>query len=525
MSIDYVLKGGMVIDGSAPDVPPTQMDIAIEGDRIKEIGDLSHVTADRTINVKGLIVCPGFIDAHAHSEFTLLADGRAEGKISQGVTSEINGNCGLSAAPLYGPALEQRESEFDAIQIKDRWRTFSEYLRLLEQRKFGTNFITLVGHGNIRASVVGYTDRSLSESDMAKMVALLRISMDEGARGLSTGLIYPPGIYSGTDEIIRLAQEVVPYKGIYTTHMRSEGDTLLESVGEVMSIAGKAGIHAHISHIKTSGEKNWNKLDNMFEMIEKARGTGVPVTCDRYPYIASSTDLDTVLPSWAFEGGHKKEITRLRNQRAELAHDILRDYPGSSYWHHVVLSSVGSDKNRWMEGKSIAEISAAQAKPEVESVFDILLEEELHVGAIFFTMNEDNLKFILKRPYCAIGTDSAVRSFSGITAKGMPHPRGFGSFPRILGRYVRDLGTLTLSEAVYKMTGLCAEIFKIKQRGILRKGFFADIMIFDSAKITDTADYRNPFRKPEGVFHVFINGRPVLLDGELTGELPGRVLR
>lgn len=525
MSIDYLLEGGIIVDGSSPDGLPMQMDIAIEGDCIKDIGDLSHVIADRTIDVKGLIVCPGFIDAHAHSEFALLADGRAEGKISQGVTTEINGNCGLSAAPLYGAALEQRESEFDAINIKERWHTFPEYFSLLENKKFGTNFMTLAGHGNIRASVVGYTDKSISITDMEKMVNLLRTSMDEGAKGLSTGLIYPPGIYSATSEIIGLAQEAARYKGIYTSHMRSEGDKLLESVEEVINIADKAGIHAHISHIKTSGEKNWNKLDNVFAMIEEARDKGISITCDRYPYIASSTDLDTVLPSWAFEGGHKKEISRLKNQRAELTEDILKDYPRSSDWDKVVISSVNSDKNRWMEGKSISEISRAQGKAELQSVFDVLLDEGLNVGAIFFTMNEDNLKAILRRPYCAIGTDSAVRSFSGITAKGMPHPRGFGSFPRILGRYVRDLGALTLSEAVYKMSGLSAEIFKIERRGILKKGFFADIAIFDPAKIIDTADYRNPFGRPEGINHVFINGIPVLFDGELTGKLPGRVLR
>lgn len=525
MSIDYLLKGGIIIDGSAYDVSSSQMDIAIEGDCIKDIGDLSHVNADNTINVNGLVVCPGFIDVHAHSEFTLLADGRAEGKIFQGITTEINGNCGLSAAPLYGPALEQRESELNEINIKDRWRTFPEYFRLLEKRKFGTNFTSLAGHGNLRASVVGYEDKSLSESDLEKMVALLRTSMAEGAKGLSTGLIYPPGIYSDTSEIVELAREVAKYKGIYTSHMRSEGDKLLESVEEVVDIAGKAGIHAHISHIKTSGEKNWGKLDKVFGMIEKAHDRGISITCDRYPYIASSTDLDTVLPSWAFEGGHKKEIARLKNQREELSKDILKNYPRPSDWDNVVVSSVSSNVNKWMEGKSISEISGSQNKTELESMFDILLDEGLNVGAIFFTMNEDNLKSILKRQYCAIGTDSAVRSFNGITARGIPHPRGFGSFPRVLGRYVRDLGVLTLSEAVYKMTGLSAGIFGIKRRGILRKGFFADITIFDPDKIIDTADYKDPFRKPEGIYHVFINGAPVLLEGELTGALPGRVLR
>jgi len=525
LSINYLLKGGMVIDGSAPDVPSKRMDIALEGDCIIDMGDLSHVKAERTIDVNGLVVCPGIIDAHAHSEFALLADGRAEGKISQGVTTEINGNCGLSAAPLHGPALEQRESELNSIGIVERWNTFAEYFSLLEKKKFSTNFMTLAGHGNIRASVLGYEDRSPSRSDTDRMLALLRTAMDEGATGLSTGLIYPPGIYSGTSEIIRLAQEAAKRKGIYATHMRSEGDTLIESVEEVISIAGKAGIHAHISHMKTSGEKNWNKLDKVFEMIDEADSNGVVITCDSYPYIASSTDLDTVLPSWAFEGGHQKELLRIKNQRTELAEEVLKNYSRSSDWDKVLISSVVSERNKWMEGRSVSEIAGAQGKEELQSVFDLLLDEGLNVGAIFFAMNEDNLRSILKRPYCVIGTDSAVRSFSGITAKGKPHPRGFGSFPRILGRYVRDMGTLTLSEAVYKMTGLPAGIFKIRQRGILKKGFFADIVLFDPSIIIDTADYRDPFQRPEGIYHVFINGVPVLLDGELTGKLPGRVLK
>lgn len=525
MSIDYLLKGGLVIDGASCDASPKQMDIAIEGDCIKEIGDLAHVHAENIINAAGLIVCPGFIDVHAHSEFLLLADGRAEGKISQGITTEINGNCGLSAAPLYGPALEQREGELDAVDIKDRWHTFSEYFTLLEKRKFATNFITLAGHGNIRASVAGYADRPVAESEMQKMLALLRASIDEGAKGFSTGLIYPPGIYSDAPEIIHLAREAARSKGVYTTHMRSEGDQLLESVEEVINIAEKAGIHAHISHLKTNGKKNWDKLDKVFELIDQAGKNDISITCDRYPYIASSTDLDTLLPSWAFEGGHKKEIERLMNQREKLAKHILKDYPGSSDWDNVLISSINSDKNKWMEGKSISEISGSQGKPETECIFDILLDEGLKVGAIFFAMKEDNLKAILKLPNCAIGTDSSARSYNGITAKGMPHPRGFGSFPRVLGRYVRDLGVLTLSETVYKMTGLPAEIFRIKRRGVLKKGFFADITIFDSEKIADTADYKNPFRKPEGIYHVFVNGIPVLCEGELTGALPGRVLR
>ena len=527
MNIDYLIKDGFIIDGAEKDSTPVKTDIAIEGDRIRETGNLSHLNATTVINATGLCVCPGFIDVHSHSEFSLLADGRAEGKICQGITTEINGNCGLSAAPLYGSALERREKDLEAFDIKERWNTFSEYFSFLEKKRFATNFITLVGHGNLRASVIGYEDRALSENESNEMKSLLREAMNEGARGLSTGLIYPPGIYSDTQEIIKLAREIKKYNGIYATHMRSEGDMLIEAVDEVISVAHNSGIHAQISHLKTSGEKNWKKLEDVFNTINSAHKAGISLTCDRYPYIAAGTDLDAILPSWAFEGGHEKELERLKSAKiqGELRREILHAHPEEDYWDKVTISSVISDKNKWMEGKSLSEISRSLNKQTVNCLFDILMEERLNVGAIFFSMNEENLEAILKQPYTMIGSDSSARSFDGITAKGMPHPRGFGSFPRVLGRYVREERTLTLSEAVHKMTGLPAKIFSIKQRGVIAKGYFADITIFDPEKVNGTAGFNNPFKKPEGIHHVLVNGVPVVFEGAITKALPGRILR
>ncbi len=534
MSIDFLIKDGFVIDGTVKDTEPKRADIAIEGNRIKAIGNLSDIDAEKTISIKGLCACPGFIDVHSHSEFILLADGRAEGKICQGVTTEINGNCGLSAAPLFGPALEQREKELDELDINNRWNTFPEYFSLLEKRRIATNFVTLVGHGNLRASTVGYSDKPLSEINMKKIIDLLRNALNSGARGLSTGLVYPPGVYSDTSEITELAQEAVKYNAIYTTHMRSEGNKLLESVNEVIAIANESKIHAHISHLKTSGEKNWGKLKTVLEEIDKKNKKGLTLTCDRYPYIASSTDLDAVLPSWAYEGGHKKELERLKNEQERLANDILKAHPesanhgvhtGASYWKTVKISSVSLNKNKWMEGKSLFDISASLDNPPLKSLFEILIEEDLNVSAIFFSMNEDNLKSILKHPCTMIGSDSPARSFDGITAKGKPHPRTFGSFPRVLGKYVREERVLKLNEAIYKMSGLPAKTFGIKERGIISEGFFADITIFDPEKVNDRADFDNPFSKPEGIYYVFINGTPVLFEGKPTGALPGRILR
>lgn len=525
MGISFLIRGGLIIDGSESNSEPRRADIALEGDRIRAIGDLSGVEAERTIDASGCYVCPGFIDTHSHSEFSLLADGRAEGKICQGITTEINGNCGLSAAPLYGQALEQRKSELREFGIKERWNNLAEYLSILDKRRFAINFATLVGHNNLRASIIGYTDSTLSRAQMEKVKELLREALRSGAVGFSTGLAYPPGIYSETGEIIELARETASHGGIYTTHLRSEGDNLLEAVDEVMEIATSSGIQAHISHLKTSGERNWRKLGGVFERINIAHKRGLDITCDRYPYIASSTDLDAILPAWTYRGGRKEELRRIKEETERIMREILDTHPDESYWERVCIASMNSERNRWMEGKSLSEISKIRGISPVRCLLDILVEEELNVGAIFFSMDEGNLISILKQPYAMIGSDSAARSFDGITVRGRPHPRGFGSFPRVLGRFVRELGIISLSEAIHKMTGLPAKTFRLRQRGLIAEGYFADIVIFDHEVIKDRADFDDPFRRPEGIYHVFVNGVPVMVDGELTGAMPGRILR
>jgi len=525
MLLDYVIRDGFIIDGADRDSLPLKADIGVKGNHIVEIGNIPLSAGGKIISATGLCISPGFIDAHAHSEFTLLADGRAEAKILQGITTEINGNCGLSAAPFFGAALAQREKEFEELDIRERWNTFPGYFALLNRRRFATNFITLAGHGNLRASVAGYTDKPVSESQLEEMTVLLRDAMNAGAKGLSTGLIYPPGTYSDIFELVHLASEASKYGGIYATHMRSEGDMLLESIDEAITIARKSGIHVHISHLKTSGENNWWKIEEILKRIHQAQEHNITLTCDRYPYTAAGTDLDAILPSWAFEGGREKEISRLRMERQRLAGDIMSEHPDKSYWKTVMISSVTLEKNKWMEGRILSNISSSVGKSATDLLFDLLVEEELQVGAIFLSMNEDNLKTILKQSYTVIGSDSSARSFDGITAKGAPHPRAFGSFPRVLGKYVREQNILTLSEAVYKMTGFTSKIFNIKHRGIIAKGYFADITIFDPDKVTDTAEFSDPFKKPEGIHHVFVNGVPVVFEGSATGALPGEILR
>ena len=524
-TFDILIKGGLLYDGglSAPYIS----DVGITDGMIRFIGRSAAEDAGKMIDARGFAVCPGFIDAHSHSDFTIVADPRAEGKICQGITTEVNGNCGMSAAPLFKRALEKREDDLKELDIRDRWNTFSEYFAVLAKRGLAVNMAFLAGHGNIRGSVVGYDDKEPSHGELDGMAALLEEAIGQGAIGLSTGLIYPPGIYSGTEELIYIAGRLRSRDLIYASHMRSEGARLTQAVEEVIRIGEESGIKVHISHIKTAGERNWQKAENVFSLLKEARSRGLKITCDRYPYIASSTDLDAILPSWVFEGGNDEELRRLLDQKEKnkIAMEMREQSGSHGYWEKVIVSSVASEKNRWMEGKTIAEISSNLGKNGLETVFGILLEERLRVGAIFLSMNEENLRKFLSLPYCMIGSDSSARSFDGPTKKGKPHPRTFGTFPRFLGNYVRKEGLLSLQEAIYKATQLTAQTFGLGKRGRLQEGFCADVVVFDSGRIMDRSTYEDPFQMPEGIAYVLVNGTPAVWEGVPTGKLAGMVLK
>lgn len=517
--VTLLLKNCTIYDGTG--APPASADVGIKDDTIVSVGQ-APAEAETTIDVRGLAIAPGFIDTHGHSEFTLLADPSALGKVLQGITIEINGNCGLSAGPLYGEALERREDDLREYDIKERWNTLGEYLSILEKRDLMINFSTLAGHGSVRASVMGYADREPTGSDMAEMKSLLAEALSDGAIGLSTGLIYPPGIYSSTEELAELARhgrEVSARPFIYTSHMRSESDRLIEAIEETLGIGEDSGAGVHISHIKTAGRENWHKADAAIALIDDARNKGVRATCDRYPYTAGSTDLDSVLPKWAFEGGSEEEMKRLQDpaQRAKIKDELPED---DEVWEGVVISSVPQDSGRWLEGLSVKEIAKRKNIDCRDALLEVLINEGLRVGAIFHGMSEENLWRFLSLPYAMVGSDSAARSLMGATARGKPHPRGFGSFPRFLRNYPGGL-----PEAIRKATALPAETFGIEGRGLIKEGYKADIVVFDTVSLNDRATYEEPFRKPDGIVHVIINGVPAVFDGEATGMRSGKVLR
>jgi N-acyl-D-amino-acid deacylase len=408
MRLDILLKGGILLDGTGEHAVPRKADVGIKGDRIDAVGDIAINSAEKTIDVQGLYITPGFIDTHGHSEFTLLADGKAEGKICQGITTEISGNCGLSASPLKGAVYEQRTSELEEFNIHEQWNSFTEYFALLRRRGIALNFLTLVGHGNLRGSVIGYKDKQLSDNDMRNIFQLIKNSLDNGAIGLSTGLVYPPGVFAGTSEIIEIVRTTQKLGGrIYTTHMRSEGDKLLDAIDEALRIGFEASIPVHLSHLKTSEKRNWWKLEGALKKIYEARHKGLPLTCDRYPYTAASTSLDSVLPVWVFEGGQKEELRKIKNMQREIERDILETHSEESCWERMAVSRVKRKKSKWMEGKSISEIGKKLDETPLRSLFRILIEEELDVDAIFFSMSEDNLETILKCSFAVIGTESA----------------------------------------------------------------------------------------------------------------------
>jgi N-acyl-D-amino-acid deacylase len=532
VTFDVVIHGGTVLDGTGR--PAFSADLAIQGDRITYVGPpagLAGAGARLAIDATGRYVAPGFIDIHTHSDRSILLNPRMESKVRQGVTTEVGGNCGSGVAPARRAALEQARREAAQDGHPGSWPTMAEYLAYVERQGIAANYATWVGHGTLRASVVGYEMRPPSDDELWEMQALLREALEAGAFGLSTGLIYVPSGYAGTDELVALAEVVREYGGVYASHIRNEGSRLLEAVDEAIEIGRRAGVPVQIAHHKASGKPNWGRVNDSLALMEQARAAGVDVACDQYPYVASSTGLSSLLPKWALEGGRQRLVARLRDpaSRRRIRDEMVADRPdlatldGASHWHQVLVARCRG--NRALEGKRLGEIAIEQARDPFDLCFDLLIQEDGYVGCVFFSMCEEDVQTVMRWRHTMIGSDASSVAPYGMLAEGRPHPRAYGTFARVLGRYVRELGVLTWEEAVHKMTGLPAARLGLAGRGRIAPGAYADVVVFDPATVRDCATFQEPHQYAAGIEHVLVNGVAVVSHGEHTGALPGRVLR
>jgi len=504
--------------------PWFKADVGIVGDRIETVGRLEGASADKRIDAKEHIVAPGFIDIHTHSDFTTLIDRKVESKVRQGVTTEVVGNCGTSAAPMNSEVRSYREKYMRADvgeKFQFNWETMDDYLNLIDEKGASFNVVSLVGHGTVRQNVMGFEKRPPTGRELRAMKRLVKEALEDGAWGLSTGLIYPPSCYASTDEIVELAKVLPKYGGLYFSHIRGEGDTLLDAVKEAIEIGERSGVPVEIAHFKASGRKNWGMTEESLKLVEEARRRGIDVTFDQYPYTASSTGLTALLPDWAYVGGAEKLLERLKSNEerrkiAESPDSITRN------WENVVIAL--SKSHPHYEGKAVSEIANLESKEPLTAVFDLLLADEAQTRVVLFEMSEEDVRRIMRSPYMMVGSDGRAVAPQGILGSGKPHPRYYGTFPRVIGHYVRE-GVITLQDAVRKMTSLPAQRLGLKDRGLIREGYKADMTIFNPNEVKDEATFTDPHRFPSGIPYVIVNGVLVVEKFKHTGKLPGKALR
>lgn len=531
--LDLIIRNGTVIDGSG--APGVRADVGVGGGHVLVVGDLSGVIGAREIDATGRCVSPGFIDIHTHSDRSTLVNPRMESKIRQGVTTEIGGLCGISLAPLdhaETPAAARVSRDVAKIGMQRTWLSLADLYARVEQTGLACNYASFVGHGVIRAAVMGYDDRPPTDDERAGMERLLRQSMSDGALGLSTGLIYPPGIFAQTAEITELCGVLHETGGLYTSHIRNEGNMLHEAVDEFVTVCRDAGVRGQMSHHKADGKANWGKVHGSLRQLEDARAAGVDVMCDQYPYTAYSTGLAMVLPPWALDGDHADTLRRLDDAAARdrIRADIATGLPGwenmavESGWENMVVT--GAPHMPECAGKSLADIADARGSDAVDAACALLIAHQMDVSIVGHSMDEGDVETVMRWPLTSIGSDGSALAPYGPLGTGTPHPRSYGTFPRVLGRYVRERGTLRLAEAIHKMTGLPAARLNLSQRGLLRTGYWADIAVWDAATVADTATYTAPHQYPVGITTVIVNGTVVINErGEQSGTLPGRILR
>jgi dihydroorotase/N-acyl-D-amino-acid deacylase len=530
---DIIIRNGLIVDGTGK--KGYRADLGIIGERITYIGKLPAQTfARRVIDAQGLVVAPGFIDLLGQSEDFLLVDPRAMSKVMQGVTTEVTGEGG-SIAPLNDRLIAENRDFYDRYSVKMDWRTFGEYFAKLERQGMGVNLATFVGATQVRAYVMGFDNRPPTKDELEQMKQLVAEAMQDGAWGLSTSLQYIPARFAQTDEIVELAKVAKQYGGIYATHQRSEANDIETSLKEVFDIARRAQIPTEIWHLKTAYKQNWGRMKRVLKLIAEARKSGLDVSADVYPYAAASTSLGACLPPWAQEGGAEKVLQRLKDPatRAKIKADILNTsdddweniYMGSGGAAGVLVSSFNKPELEKWQGKRLSEIAKEQRKEDLDALFDLLIADRNGVGAIYFMMNEDDLRAAIKTPFVSFCTDSGARATDGPLQNAKGHPRGWGSYPRILSRYVRDEKLLTLEQAVHKMTAQPAARAGLRERGTLAVGHYADITLFDPAKVQDRATFDNPAQYPTGIPYVIINGKINVDKGQRTAELSGQILR
>jgi len=533
---DAIIRNACIIDGSGN--PWFKGDLAIYAGKIAKIGRLPTQPAERTIDAQGQFVCPGFIDIHSHSDVTIPFNRLVESSVRQGITTMVVGSCGISVAPVEKKnehLLQRYISPFlpSEQKLKMEWSSFGEYLKWQEKKGCSTNIVGLVGHGTIRIAAMGFEERRPTNAELQEMKNLVEEAMRSGAFGMSTGLIYPPGIFSETTELIELSKVVAKYEGVYFSHIRGEGATLLEAVKEAITIGEEAGLPVQISHHKAAGKVNWGKTVETLKMMEEARERGVDVTFDQYPYSAAMTTLATLLPPWAHEGGMEKTLERLRNpsQREKMRKDIeqgilgWQNWIGDCGWDNITVSSVVTERNKPLEGKNLAEIAALRKKDEFTALCDLLLEEQGNATMVMHAMNEEDVRRVMKHHLQMIGTDAWSVAPYGVLGGGKPHPRFYGTYPRVLGKYVREEKVLTLEEAVRKGTSFPAQRLQLEDRGMIREGFWADLVIFNPARILDKATFTDPHNYPEGIEYVLVNGEVVLEKESHNGKLAGKILK
>lgn len=530
MTWTLLFRGGTVIDGTG--APGRPADVAVEGGRIAAVGPGLPGQADRVIDATGLVVAPGFIDAHSHSDLFYLDCPAAESKVRQGCTTEVVGMCSFSPAPVAAGRREQLRAWAGGIgaRLEVRWETFGQYLDVLRAARPSINVVHFVGHGALRLAAIGPDNRPAGRDDLGRMERLLAEALDAGAFGFSTGLVYPPSAYAPTEELVALARSMAARRGLYFSHIRGESAMLLDSIAEAIRIGEEAGVGVQIAHVKAAGRENWSKIGEALAMIDAARARGVDVSGDVYPYHAGSTKMDNLLPAWVHDGGTGRLLERLadRAARRRIVEECLVD---GERWRTMAMGAVGFDEiqvatcaRRELEGMSLAALARAAGTTPAEAMMDLLLEQRATVSMVVFSQSPDNVARVLAHPAIMVGSDSLGLAAGPGPHAGRPHPRMYGTFPRVLGEYARERKLFSLETAVHKMTGMAAARLRLADRGLLRPGYAADLAVFDPRTVRDEATFADPHRYPTGIPYVVVNGAVVVDGGTFHAAGSGQVL-